>query len=393
MGIFGNPPPTSAGSSYTITFDIATKSGGSPCCWNYARRTITLVVNNSQGSAFPQYIPIIIPIATPSIKYTVGIDTGLGAGTTQVFMDGGKFADMARNETRTLPASSGSHTVTVDGQVPHPSQNGIRFVAQDAQKTASEASPNVIFNYDTEYYISAVTSPPGLAPLSGSGWHPKDTQLTLSAPGTVESGSGTRYQFLHWSFSTGQTSQINAVSFTASAPTTITAVYEKQYELTLISKYGNTYKETKTWQTADKTAEWEVNPHKEQMSGCWGWFGGNYEAVPSRGNIDMDGPKKLTVNYNSNYPWWVLVVIAVAGVGIYFWWNRSRRLPSAPAAAPAEPKELPVPMKTKASASKIKASAKTKIAAKQGFCTTCGDPVEPGEQYCDKCGKKLKGQG
>jgi predicted amidophosphoribosyltransferase len=50
-------------------------------------------------------------------------------------------------------------------------------------------------------------------------------------------------------------------------------------------------------------------------------------------------------------------------------------------------------MKTKASASKIKASAKTKIAAKQGFCTTCGDPVEPGEQYCDKCGKKLKGQG
>jgi hypothetical protein len=332
-------------------------------------------------------------------KFTVSIGPGLTEGKTEVLVDGKKKADLGGGESKEFQAAIGT-SPTVSVKSPITGQTGNRFTVKDAaEKKVSEGDTSAYFDYAPAVYIEFATDPPGLTALPGSDWYSIGDRAQSSAPATVDSGKpGTQLQFAYWALPNGQKSQMRSLSLTASAPATVTAVYDTYHKLTVSSGYGE---DDTTWHKAGEEAAWQVKTSQVPMEGFLGLLGGKMKAVNPNGKTTMDGPKNITVDYKPSYPWFVLLLIAAVVIGGGFF--AYRRLAVARAAAPPAPATAEAPAAepvtkvkaaTKAAAPPAKqavakkAAPKTKPAAESNFCPKCGDPVAKGADFCSKCGKK-----
>jgi hypothetical protein len=92
---------------------------------------------------------------------------------------------------------------------------------------------SIIGNYKTQYYLTVVTSPPGITSPSGSGWYDQGTCATISSNQYVPGVS--RYRFDRWT-----TADMSEITDPASYSTTVfmdkaktlTANYVLQYQVT-----------------------------------------------------------------------------------------------------------------------------------------------------------------
>lgn len=406
--ISGCPPPGSGGKTYHLGFMCQEWEDGMPYpaggLHSYEKYVDLTIYPGTPGCActgtggppsWPPsyYLPPTTPQAPTTYTFEVSIGPGLTEGETPVLIDGKKKADLGGGESEEFEAVIGTSPV-VSVKSPITGQQGNRFTVKgDAEKKVSEGDTSAYFDYAPAVYIEFVTDPSGLTALSGTDWYAVGDKAQSSAPATVDSGtSGTQYQFAYWSLPNGQKSQMKSLSLTASAPATVTAMYDKYYKLTVSSAYGE---DDTTWHKAGEEVAWQVKTPQVPMGGFLGMLGGKTKAVNPSGETTMDGPKNITVDYKPSYPWLVLILIAaVVIVGGFFAY---RRLVVARAAEPvtevrAATKAVARPAKpavAKKAAVKAKAP-KTKPAAGSNFCPKCGDPVGKGETFCNNCGKKLK---
>ncbi|MCJ7423028.1 PKD domain-containing protein [Candidatus Bathyarchaeota archaeon] len=99
------------------------------------------------------------------------------------------------------------------------------------------ASGAVVGNYDTQYYLTMATNPPGVNSPSGAGWFNTGTLATISTDAFVDIIPGTsRYRFNGWS-----TGDMTEIANPLTSPTTVlmdkgktvTANYATQYNVTV----------------------------------------------------------------------------------------------------------------------------------------------------------------
>lgn len=346
------------------------------------------------------------PPAPSTYKFTVKIGPGLTEGQTEVLIDGKKKAELGGGESEEFEVDLGTSPV-VSVKSPITGQQGNRFTVKgDAEKKVSEGDTSAYFDYAPAVYIEFATDPPGLTALSGTDWYSVGDRVQSSAPAYVDaSDPGTRYTFLSWTLPNGQKSQMKSLSLTASAPATVTASYVTYYRLNVSSPYSP---DDTTWQKAGEEATWQVKNPQVSMDGIMGMLGGEMKAVNASGQIMMDGPKSVAVQYQPSYPWLVFLLIAavVIGGGLFaFFRLKAARAKASPAmvraAAPvteattevkaAAPAAAPLP--EKAIAKETETEAKTtedKPRTSPKFCPGCGDPVDKEENFCNNCGRKLK---
>lgn len=383
-----NPPPFSIttttvpdgkeASAYSITLTVS--GGATPYTWSIVSGTLPsgLALSSSGGyisgtpakgstgtysftiqvadNSSPQLTAqksFTIYIEKGIFQPTISIDTGLQAGYTKVKANNAQVTSLTGGESYTLTLDLGAtRTITVDATVEHPSDNGVRFKAVEDTQIVSETQPSVVFSYYTEYKIDIITSPTGIATLSGSGWYEKDSDINLTAKEDISANDDTSYKFSHWQLPDNQQISSETLNYTVIAPDTITAVYETYYKLTITSEYGET--EGGGFYKAGTQATWSVVNDKVPMEGALGFFQGKYKAIIPHGTVTMNEPKTVKVNWKADYtlPYvlipLVIIVIALALFGLYLLLKRAKPTPAPvpygapyPGAAPFGPRPIP----------------------------------------------------
>jgi hypothetical protein len=223
---FGSPLTVNASRSYSwgSTSGLSTIENG----------TLTVA---TPGSVTGTYVV--------QVKYLITFDPGVGTdfkGTVLV-VDGTNY------NVTDLPISfwwnTGSvHTFAYQSPLVV-SPNGKQYVwtSTSGLSTAQSGSITVSTNgtliayYKTQYYLTLVTSPYGIASPIGSGWYDNDTNATISTPAYVNIILGSsRYRFNGWT-----TTNMAEMADSTRSPTTalidmaktVTADYVVQYNVTL----------------------------------------------------------------------------------------------------------------------------------------------------------------
>jgi len=268
----------------------------------------------------------------------IRIGSGLKAGQTKVYSAGGIIATLRGGESTTLDLDLGIiRSITIDSIVEDPTEEGVRYKAQETAITVSESSPIATFNYNTEYSIELKTEPSKVAQLSGSGWYKEDYTLRISAPDEVDDTTeqGVQYRFTYWKLPSGETISGKDLSLTVNAAGSCTAYYDTYYLLTVVSPYGEAA--DNEWFKAGSDAEWSMKNTQVKMQGFLGIFGGKLNAVNSSGIAEMDSPKTITIEWQPDYTMpfimipLAIVLLVLGGYGLYL---LLRSLQPKPAAAP-----------------------------------------------------------
>jgi hypothetical protein len=309
--------------------------------------TVTVTDSSSPQRTTTQTISLYIEEGTFAPTVTIG--SGLEAGTTKVKIDGQQVASLTGGESMTFTLDLGvSKTVTVDDIVDHPSEDGVRFQAEDDSQVVNETQQNALFDYYTEYYINIVTSPTQVTNISGSGWYAKDKSMTVSAKSQVENNNQTQYRFSYWLLPDNTEVSSDTLNYTVTSPGNITAYYDTYYNLSVDSQYGTV--DGDGWYKAGTKATWSLVNDTVPMQGLLGFFQGKFKATNSSGTVTMDSPKTITVIWESDYvlPYILIpltiVVIILAIVGFYFLLRKPQQQPAVTVAAgmpPVAPRPIP----------------------------------------------------
>ncbi|MBL7209639.1 MAG: putative Ig domain-containing protein [Dehalococcoidia bacterium] len=271
-------------------------------------------------------------------RYTASISIGEGLehGRTNVYTGGELAGDLEGGESGSflVPLGEGS-TVRVQETVDDPTQEGVRYKAEDAEQRVNQSDPNAYFVYYAEYLIDLQTDPSGIASLAGSGWQPAGTTVRASAPEVVEppGEEGTQYRFSHWWLPDGAKASDQDLVVTVDEPGSCIARYDTYYLLTLTSEYSD---DQTSWHLAGSQPEWSVASPEVRMPGIVGAFGGKYKAVNPSGTAHMTVPQTVTVEYESHYALaaflmsLVALTIIAAGYGVYRYALQPRLAPALP---------------------------------------------------------------
>jgi hypothetical protein len=283
--------------------------------------TVRVTDSSSPQRTTQQTLSIYIEKGTFAPIVTIG--TGLEAGSTKVKMDGKQVASLDGGESMAFNLDLGeSVTVTVDEIVNHPSEDGVRFQAEDNSQVVSETQQDAYFEYYTEYELEIQTYPSQVTTISGSGWHKKNSSTTINARATVEKDNQTQYKFSYWLLPNSTEASTESLNFTVTSPGVLTAYYDTYYKLSVDTLYGTV--DGTGWYKSGTTATWALVDDSVPMEGILGFFQGKYRAVTSSGSVTMDGPKVVTVLWEPDYllPYILIplsiAVIILAIVGFYF---------------------------------------------------------------------------
>lgn len=218
------------------------------------------------------------------------------------------------------------------------STNGLSNLQNDSINITT--SGNVLGNYKTQYYLTTngdfgTTDP-------SSGWHDAGStiQITAYAPDAVD---GERYVWLGWT-GTGDgnyTGLDNPANLTLSSPVTQSALWQRQYLLTMgidptgLSPTANV-SQSGPWYDDGTPVECTAQEISGYVFDHWTVDG---EIPPDRDinplTITMDEPHEVVTHYLRVFAWWEnpLIVLGLAGglfaaaIGIVWFRNRRRKLP------------------------------------------------------------------
>ncbi len=164
-----------------------------------------------------------------------------------------------------------------------------------------QANHTITFIWQEQYYVTIVSSDGATAQ---SGWYNVGTTMTASVPsGVIPGDDGTRQVFSGWSGDASGTG-LNSNPIEIDGPKTVTANWKTQYYLTVISAHGAT--DGEGWYDAGTTAYARVSPLTVDGSAgtqylFTGWSGDALGSTSSSNAITMDGPKKATANWKTQY--------------------------------------------------------------------------------------------
>ncbi|MFC1845877.1 Ig domain-containing protein [Chloroflexota bacterium] len=329
-----------SGLSLSATTGVIT---GAPAIGTAGSSSFIVGVTDSSTPAISGQKSFTIYIEEGIYSPTISIGSGLEAGSTKVYVQGTQVTSLTGGDSTSINVALGvGVTVAVEPTVSHPSEEGVRFKAEETETVVNELNPNAIFNYYTEYEVSMVTKPSQIIQISGSGWYEEDDMLNTSADKEVEGDEkGVLYRFSHWTLPTGGEIENQNLGITVDKPLIITASYDEYYLLTLESDYGDV--EGGGWYQADSNANWRVVDEAVPIPGILGFFQGKLRPAGQRGTVAMDAPKTITVFWEPDYtmpfiliPVAILIAILIVA-GIILLLYRAGTRPPAPAPTPVYP--------------------------------------------------------
>jgi hypothetical protein len=202
-----------------------------------------------------------------------------------------------------------SHTISVQSNVTD-SEN-VRYYCLDniwnldgASVTIDNADITHTFDYETEYYLSVISSH-GTASKK-SGWYVKESLISLTAPTEVNISQGEKHVFDNWIIDNSENRDSN-INFNIRSPLEIRAKYHTEYFLQLNSIYGNPI--GIGWYKDGSTAT--ISIEKElAMPGFFGFLGGKvvfdkwngeFQSTNNIVNVYMDSSKIITAHWRDDY--------------------------------------------------------------------------------------------
>jgi len=173
-------------------------------------------------------------------------------------------------------------------------------------------SGNVIGNYETQYYLTLATSPPGVIAPSGEGWYYNGTDASVSTDEFADiTAEASRYRFNGWT-----TTDITEISDPNSSSTTVridkaktvTANYLIQYHLLVVSPYDSPtptsgWFDSGTAITASVTSPWPLEATDTRYV-CTGWTGTGSVSTPGTNisiTFTINAPSSITWNWKTQY--------------------------------------------------------------------------------------------
>jgi ribosomal protein L40E len=225
-------------------------------------------------------------------------------------------------------------------------------------KITVDSPKNVKASWGYQYYLTVISE---YGPPSGGGWYYPGQTATVSVPSIVNLGSGVRKVFAGW---VGDFSSSNsAFDLIVNRPMVVTAKWKTQYFLKVETPYSSA--EGEGWYDEGTEAyarlkETEVTELLLITRYFTHWAGDASGTKAVSNPIVMDSPKTAIAVWGWKpstlaVGWGVLAACATAGYVLIRW------------KAPTLRARL--------------STLKT--------CPKCGAPVEPGANYCWKCGAKL----
>ncbi|HEX7363995.1 MAG TPA: Ig domain-containing protein [Dehalococcoidia bacterium] len=281
---------------------------------------------------------------------TITIGSGLKAGQTKINVSGGgTIATLNGGQSTSLGLDLGAiRSISVDALVTDPTEEGVRYKAEETSITVTESAPIATFDYNTEYSINLQTEPSKVGQLSGSGWYREGYNLRFTAPDQVNdpSSQGVQYRFAYWQLPTGESVSGKDLNLTVGAAGTCKAYYDTYYLLTITSPYGDAA--DNEWYKAGSEAQWSMKNTQVKIQGILGVFGGKLNAVNSTGTTLMDEPKTINIEWQPDYtlPFIMIpltiILLVLGGYGLYLLLRSAQPKP-APAPPPYYPYMPPPP--------------------------------------------------
>jgi len=283
--IHGTPDDDTAG-SYSFTVEVTDSS------------TVTL----SEERTFS------LDVAEGTFDSVISVSSGLVNGETNVFVDDDWVAALGGGESVHLNLDLGdSQTVTVEDSVSHPTNSGIRYLAEDDSITVDEDYPDAHFSYYAEYFIETTTDPGAAGQVTDGGWYRDGEEFTATAPSEMEGTSDTQYRFSHWQLPNGGNIDSEYLSITITTPGTIIASYDTEYYIQFVTEPeavgqvtgSGWYLEGYTLRTS---APDEVEDSVDTQYRFAYWELPTGETVRDEDlNLDVTEPGTITANYDTYY--------------------------------------------------------------------------------------------
>ena len=191
--------------------------------------------------------------------------------------------------------------------------SGKRYSLTSAASGTISAAATITGTYATQYRLNLATDPTavGTSNISGAAdgsWHDAGASVTLTATTPVPINATSRYRFDHWSG--GASGTANPVTFTMSAPKTVTANYVVQYLLSLATDpaavgVGNiggatdgSWHDAGTTVTLTATTPVPINGTSRYRFDHWS---GDASGTTTSVGVLMDAPKSVTADYVVQY--------------------------------------------------------------------------------------------
>ena len=292
-------------------------------------------------------------------------------------------------------SATASVTTPTDGGV------GTRYVftSWTGDMTSTSATITIVMdgphtltaNWKTQYYLTINAN--GGTIDHASNWFDEDSSVNVGATSVAnEVANKSRLSFKGWGGDVTSTSLSLTISM--NSPKTITANWNAQYYLRVISPYGKTTGEG--WYNAGSTASFSVTPTNVPVE-IWGYLGakhvfsswtGDVSTTSSTSTMLMNGPKMATATWKDDYLWTYATTSVFTGLAVFgaAVWKRSaitphvrpfvRRLYRKKTSGLGEVtvKPTPQPMST---SSLVRACprCRTELAEQADYCTECGEKL------------------
>ena len=139
------------------------------------------------------------------------------------------------------------------------------------------APSTLIWNWNTQHYLTVVTDPSGLVTVPGEGWYDTAASVTLTAP------SVPTYSFVNWDVDgTSRGNGVNPITQTMNAPHTATAHYQKTsvdpliasitpLSTTIHTGQSVTFSSSVTGGSLPYSYQWYINDHPFPGATAWNW--------------------------------------------------------------------------------------------------------------------------
>ncbi len=269
-------------------------------------------------------------------------------------------------------------------------------------RTAETQDTNLVFSVAVTFGVEQTAASMTLDGTTYAGSElPKTFMLdpgsthTLQVQETIEGDSGVRYVFVEWSDGSRDTSR----TITVTEPTSYTAKFKTQYELTVVSHIGDP--QGGGWYDSGSEATFSVTSPQTDP-GFFGSLGGkrvflrwsgDISADSATASITMDAPKTVRAEWkvDNSQPYMILggiaVVIVVAILAFVLMRRRGRPVSAPPPVRPAPP--VAVPELAPAPPPTPAAPAQPPPAPEGAkYCIHCGAAIPSVVLFCTKCGKK-----